>query len=185
MKSRVLILIFVCVFYTCYPQKYSHYYEMSIQESTSGFYYVEYIKKDKKESAKLQISIMDVYQNAIKFKEILVISNGDSVIYETDESGNIYINRDSIKIPMCVYINNYGTRRSDFSKCIYFWDWDNKQTPTKLVIVLGEKERSVFHINSDIPLEAEDIMTIKNCILKEEYNNKLFKHIKIRRLIYI
>ena len=54
---------------------------------------------------------MDVYQNAIQFKEILVISNGDSVIYETDESGNIYINRGTINITATSPFDYDGTAK--------------------------------------------------------------------------
>ena len=74
------------------------------------------------------------------------------------------------------------SRNAGFSKCLYFWDWDEKQAPSKIVVALGLNYPSIIHIDSDVQLKNTDFQEIKNKMLGKKYNEEIIDHVRIRLL---
>lgn len=183
MKRLFLFFFLVLIFNICQSQKYNFCYEMSFQELETGYYYIEYESNKHTDSVRLQIYVKDHYNNAVS-RDVKVIQNLDSVKLRPDESGLFYYNINYEYSTLCILINNEGTRWTNFYKCIHFWDWNELRAPTKLVIVLGEKEPGVIHIRSNKPLNASDFQEVKNKYLRKPYNRDAIDYLQTRRLIY-
>lgn len=163
-------------------QKREYIYEMSFQELETGYYFVEY-DNQRTDSIQIQICVMDFYQKPVMC-DVDIVQNTDTLKFQTNEFGFFYYGINYNHRTLCVSINNDGTRRTNFYKCIHFWDWDDNRSPSRIVIVLGEKEPGIIHIKSKRPIVISDFQEIKNKYLRKVYNRETIKQIQTRRLIY-
>ncbi len=167
----------------CYSQEYKYNYEMAFHELETGYYYVEYAQGKEMTSVHLQICVIDIYHNPVT-RNVNILDYPDTLKYRTDEFGVLYYDIKQNHKTLCISIDNFGTRWPDFYKCIHFWGWNENRVPQKLVIVLGEKEPGVIHIESDKPLNADHFQEIKNKYLRKNYKQDSIENIQMKRLIY-
>ncbi len=180
MKHISCLLLMTLLSFNALSQRFPYHYEMSIQETESSHYYIEYSESLKTDTVKIILQITDLYGNNIQ-RNVLI---NDSLL-KTDEFGFLHIVLDHKK-PLRVHIDNLAMSRNvGFSKCLFFWDWDEKQAPSKIVVVLGSNYPSIIHIDSDVQLKNTDFREIKNKLLGKKYNEEIFDHVRIRKVVYL
>ena len=180
MKYISSLLLMILLSFNALSQRYPYHYEMSIQDTETGHYYIEYSKALKIDTVRIMLQITDFYGNNIQ-RTVFI---NDSLM-ETDEFGFLQVVLENKK-PLRIHIDKLAmSRNAGFSKCLYFWDWDEKQAPSKIVVALGLNYPSIIHIDSDVQLKNTDFQEIKNKMLGKKYNEEIIDHVRIRRVVYL
>lgn len=164
---------------SCGAQK-TYQYQMALQSKEIGYYYIKY-SSEKTDSTELIV----IDRNGVLVScEITLTSSENTVKAHQSSIGRYTLKQNQINSPLCISIVKEGTKFQPFNMCVIFWEWNEEQSPKEIVVVLGEEDSSVIHITSDIPLLSKDLQKIKDKIMRDDYGDTIFKHVKIQRIIY-
>lgn len=164
---------------SCGAQK-TYQYQMALQLKEIGYYYIKY-SSEKTDSTELIV----IDRNGVLVScEITLTSSENTVKAHQSSIGRYTLKQNQINSPLCISIVKEGTKFQPFNMCVIFWEWNEEQSPKEIVVVLGEEDSSVIHITSDIPLLSKDLQKIKDKIMRDDYGDTIFKHVKIQRIIY-
>lgn len=166
----------------CYSQDKYYSYEMALQELETGYYYVAYDSVKINSGKKLLIRVADIDNNKLNSR-IQIIKYKDTTLIYADTNGAIFY-LDSIDTPLCIRISKPGTKYSDFYDCIHFWNKNEYQIPSELVIVLGIRNPGIITITSKRRMTLHDFQNLKDCILHKKYDKRIHEFIDYKKVIY-
>lgn len=191
MKNVLIILTVLFASLTSWRPK-SYHYEVGWRNYNIGYYYITYADSSEKVSDSITIQVLGDHEPSNRAK-VIWVSNGDTIISQTDIHGEISIRRDTYDVilptgdiiltppPAAVEIFPNGDMYKPIKQYVQFWESGisgKGRIPTRITFELETWNPWTIRIESDHPLGSSDIENIRDSVLHNWGNPQKFKGIR-------